>query len=165
MTFLTKVHIVKTMFFSVIMYRCEFWTIKEAEHQRIDAFKLWCYRRVLHSFDCKEIKPVNQHRNQPWILLGRTDGDAETLILWLPDEKDWLIGKFPDTGKDWRWEEKGMTGWDGWMASPTRWTWVLASSRSWWWMGSLACCSPSGLKESDTTEQLTLSLYFFFKIL
>ena len=61
----TKARIVKSMFYLVVIYKCESCTIKEAEHQRIDAFKLWCYRRVLHSFDCKEIKPVNQHRNQP----------------------------------------------------------------------------------------------------
>ena len=154
MTFLTKVHIVKTMFFSVIMYRCEFWTIKEAEHQRIDAFKLWCYRRVLHSFDCKEIKPVNQHRNQPWILLGRTDGDAETLILWLHDPNSWPTGKNSDAEKDWRAGEVGNRGWGGWMASLTQWTWVWANSERQRRTGKFPCSYLWGLKESGMTKQL-----------
>ena len=83
------------------------------------------------------MKPVNPKRNQPWIFIGRTD--AEAPILWPPDAKSWLIKKDPDAGKDWRWEEKGMTGdnrgWDGWMASPTQWTWVWKSSRRWWRTG------------------------------
>ena len=85
--------------------------------------------------DCKEIKSVNPKGNQ-WIFTGRTDAEAETPILWPLDAKNWLIWKAPDAGKDWRQEEKGYNrGWDGWMASPTQWTWVLASSGSWWWTG------------------------------
>ena len=84
--------------------------------------------------DCKEIKPVNSKGNQSWIIIGRTDAEAEALILWPSDVKNWLIGKDPDTGKDWRWEEKGttedeMVGWHHWLDEP----WVWASSRSWWW--------------------------------
>ena len=76
------------------------------QHKRIiDAFKLWCWRRLENPLDCKEIKPVNPKGNQPWIFTGRTD--AEAPILWLSDVKSWLIGKYPDAGKDWRWEEKG----------------------------------------------------------
>ena len=78
--------------------------------------------------DNKEIQPVHPKGNQSWIFIGRTDAEAETPILWLSDAKNWLIGKDHDAGKDWRWEEKGMTGWDGWMASLTQWTWVWASS-------------------------------------
>ena len=63
------------------------------------------------------------------------DVEAETPILWPPDAKSWLIWKDPDAGKDWGKEEKGITGWDGWMASPTQWTWVWVNSRSWWWTG------------------------------
>ena len=59
--------------------------------------------------DCKEIQPVNPKEDQFWIFIGRTDAETETPILWLPDAKNWLIGKDPDAGKDWRWEEKGMT--------------------------------------------------------
>ena len=80
----TKVHIVKAMVFSVVMYRCESWIIKKVERQRIDAFELWCWRRLL---DCKEIKPVNPKGNQSLIFTGRTDAEAEALILWPPDMK------------------------------------------------------------------------------
>ena len=84
--------------------------------------------------DCKEIQPVNSKGNQPWIFIGRTD--AEVPKLWPPDGKNWLIGKDHDAGKDWRREEKeNNRGWDGWMASPTRWTWVWVSSRSLWLTG------------------------------
>ena len=78
----------------------------------------------------KEIKAVNPKGNQPWIFIGRTDAEAEAPILWPPDAKNWLIGKDPNAGKDWRQKEKGAGGWDGWMASPTQWTWVLANSGS-----------------------------------
>ena len=91
------------------MYGCENWTIKKAERQRTDAFELW-YRKTLESpLDSKEIKPVNHKWNQPWIFIGRTDGEAEAPILWPPDAKSWRIVKDPDAGKDWRQKEKGMT--------------------------------------------------------
>ena len=114
----TKIHLVKAMFFPVVMYGCESWTIKKAEHQRIDAFDLWCWGDSKSPLDCKEIQPVHPKRNQSWIFIGMTDADAETPILWPTDAKNWLIGKDPDAGKDWGQEEKGMTGWDVWMASP-----------------------------------------------
>ena len=70
--------------------------------------------------DCKETKPVNLKGDQSWIFIGRMDAEAETLILWLPDAKNWLTGKGPDAGKDWRWEERGtkedeMVGWHHWL--------------------------------------------------
>ena len=125
------------MVFPVIMCGCESWTIKKAECQRIDASELWCWRRLENPLDCKESQPVNPKENQSWIFNGRTDAEAETPILWPPDAKNWLTGKDPDAGKDWRREEKGTTEdeIDGWMASPTRWTWVWSSSRSWRWTG------------------------------
>ena len=85
---------------------------------------------------CREIKPVNPKGSQPWIFIGRNDVEAETPIIWSPDAKNWLIGKDPDAGRDWRQEEKGMAEDEmvGWMASPTGCTWVWASSRSWWYM-------------------------------
>ena len=89
------------------MYGCASWTIKKAEHQRIDGFELWCWRRLESPLDCKEIQPVNPKGNQSWIFIGRTDAEAETPILWPPDAKSWLIGKDPDAGKDWGQEEKG----------------------------------------------------------
>ena len=86
--------------------------------------------------DCRETQPVHPIGNQSWIFIGRTDVEAETPILWPPDAKSWLIWKDPDREKDWRWEEKGDDrGLDGWMASPTQWTWVWVNSRSWWWTG------------------------------
>ena len=85
--------------------------------------------------DCKKSQLVHPKGNQFWIFIGRTDAEAETPILWPPDVKNWFTGKDPDAGKDWRWEEKGATGWDGWMASPTRWTWIWVNSGSWWWTG------------------------------
>ena len=98
------------MVFPVVIYGCESWTIKKAEHQRIDAFELWCWGKTLESpLDCKEIQPVHPKGNQSWIFIGRIDAEAETPILWPPDAKYWLIGKDPDAGKDWSWEGKGMT--------------------------------------------------------
>ena len=85
-TLLTKVCIVKAMVFPVVMYSCESWTVKKAERQRIDAFKLWCWRRPLRvSCTAKDIKPVNPKGNQPKIFIGRTDAEAEAPILWPPD--------------------------------------------------------------------------------
>ena len=88
--------------------------------------KNWCFwtvvlEKTLESpFDCKEIQPVHPKGNQSWIFIGRTDAEAETPLLWPPDAKRWLIWKDPDAGKDWRWEEKGMTkdkifGWYHWL--------------------------------------------------
>ena len=98
----TKVHLVKGMVFPVVVYGCEIWTINKAEHQRIDAFELWCWRRLLSSLDCKEIQPVHPKGNQSWIFIGRTDAEAETPILRPHDVKNRLIRKDPDSGKDWR---------------------------------------------------------------
>ena len=120
-TLLTKICLVKAMVFPVVMYGCESWIKKKAERWRIDAFELWCWRKTLESsLDCKEIKPVNPKGNQSWIIIGRTDAKAETPLLWLPDAKNWLIGKDPDAGEDWRQEEKGMredesVGWHHWL--------------------------------------------------
>ena len=79
----TKVHLVKAMVFSVVMYGCECWTVKKAEHRRIDAFELWCWRRLFESpLYCKEIQPVHPKGDHSWVFFGRTDIEAETLILW-----------------------------------------------------------------------------------
>ena len=100
----TKVHLVKAMVFPVVTYRCESWTIKKAECQRTDAFKLWCWRRLLR---VPWNKPVNPKGNQTWIFIGKTD--AEAPILWPPDAKSWHVRKDLDAGKDWGQEEKGTT--------------------------------------------------------
>ena len=83
----TKICIVKAMVFPVVMYGCENWTIKKAEHGRIDAFELWCWRRLEAPLDCKEIQPVHSEGDQSWVFIGRTDVEAETPILWPPDVK------------------------------------------------------------------------------
>ena len=101
----------------------------------------WFWTAVLEKtlespLDGKEIQPVHPKWSQFWIFIGRTHVEAEAPILWPHNAKSWLIWKDPDAGKDWRWEEKGIDrGWNGWMASPTRWTWVWVNSRSWWWTG------------------------------
>ena len=106
-TLSTKVHLVKAMVFPVVMYGCESWTMKKAERWRIDAFELWCWRRLLRvPLDCKEIQSVHPKGDQSWVFIGRTDVEAETPILWPPDVKCWLIWKDPDAGKDWR-QERG----------------------------------------------------------
>ena len=105
---LTKVHIVKAMVFPVVMYSCESWTIKKAEH-----LKNWCFRNVVPEktlespLDSKVIKLVNPKGNWPWIFIGRTDAEAEAPKLWPPDMKSLLTGKDPDSGKDWRQKENG----------------------------------------------------------
>ena len=84
----TKVRLVKAMVFPVVMYGCESWTIKKAEHQRIDAFELWVLEKTLESpLDCKQIKPVHPKGDQSWVFIGRTDVEAETPVLWPPDAK------------------------------------------------------------------------------
>ena len=83
----TKVRLVKAMVFPVVMYGCESWTVKKAERQRIDAFELWCWRRLESLLDCKEIQPVHSKGDQSWVFSGGTDAEAETPILWLPDVK------------------------------------------------------------------------------
>ena len=84
----TKINLVKAMFFPAIMYGCQSWTTEKAEHERIDAFELWCWKRLLSPLNCKEIKPVNSKGNQPCIFIGKTDAEAEAPKLWPPDVKN-----------------------------------------------------------------------------
>ena len=113
----------------------------ELDYEESWALKNWCFwtvvlEKTLESpLDCKEIQPVHSKGDQSWVFFWRTDAKAETPILWPPHVKSWLIGKDPDAGRDWGQEEKGTTGWDGWMASLTQWTWVWVNSGSWWWTG------------------------------
>ena len=113
----------------------------ELDYEESWALKYWCFwtvvlEKTLESpLDCKEIQPVYSEGDQRWDFFGRTDAKAETPILWPPHVKSWLIGKDSDAERGWGQEEKGTTGWDGWMASPTRCTWVWVNSRSWWWTG------------------------------
>ena len=104
----TKVHLFNAMVSSIFMCGCESQTIKKTECWRIDAFELWCCRTLESPLHWKEIKPVNLKGNQPWIFIGRTDAEAEAPIHWPPDANNWLTGKDPDAGKDWRQEERGQ---------------------------------------------------------
>ena len=113
--------------------------------------------------DFKEIKPANPKGNQPWILTGRTDAEAEAPILWLPDVKSWLTGKDPDAGEDWAGGEGDERGWDGWMASLTQWTWIWANSRRLWRTEEPGCCSLWGHKRvghSKLNNELSLIQWF-----
>ena len=111
----------------------------ELDYKDSWVWRTWCFwtvvlEKTLESpLDCKEIQPVHPKGDQYWVCIERTDVEAKTPILWPPDVKNWLTEKDPDAGKDGRREEKG--GWDRGMASLTRWTWVWASSRSWWLTG------------------------------
>ena len=127
----TKVRLVKAIIFPVVMYGCESWTVKKAEHWIIDAFELWCWRRLLRV-------PRTARRSNQSILKEIGPGcSLEGLMLKLklpPHAKSWLIRKDPDAGRDWGHQEKGTTE-DGCMASPTRWAWVWVNSGSLWWTG------------------------------
>ena len=83
----TKVCLVKAMVFPVVLYRCESWSVKKAEHRRIDAFELWCWRRLTSPLDHNDIQPVHPKTDQPWVFIGRTDAESETLVLWPPHVK------------------------------------------------------------------------------
>ena len=137
------------------MYGCESWLIKKAKHGRIDAFKLWCWRRLL-GVPCN-IKSVNLKISQPWIFFGRTGAEAEAPILWPPDEKSWLIEKDPDAGKDWR-QEKGttedeMVGWHHWL-NGHEFEWAVGDGEG---QGGLGCCRPRGCTESTPLRAWTAS--------
>ena len=134
----------------VVMYGYDSWTVKKVECRRIDAFKLWCWRRLFRVLDSKGIKPVSPNGNQPWIVIGRTYAKAGAPILWLPVVKSWLTGKDPDAGKDWGQEKKGATedelvGWYHWFKGH-EFEWTLGESEG---QESLVCFSPWGCKEPD----------------
>ena len=157
-TLLTMVHLVKAMVFPVVRCGCESWTIKKAECRKIDAFEWWCWRRLLRfSWTAMSIrlldKEVNPKGNQSWIFIGRTDAEAEAPILWSPDSKSQLIRKDPDSGKDWRQEEKGMIeeemiGWHHWL-NGHEFEQILGDGKE---QGNLACCSPWGWKETQLSD-------------
>ena len=138
---------------TVVMYGCKSGTIKKAGCRRIDAFELWCWRRPL---DCKEIQPDHPKGNQSWIFIRRTDAEAEAPILWQPDVKKWLMEKTVMLGKIEGGGEGEDRGWDGWMASLTRWTWVWVNSRSCWWTGRPGVLQSMGLQRvgHDWTTEL-----------
>ena len=107
-TLFTKVRLVKAMVFPVVMYGCESWTIKKAEHRRIDAFELCCWRSLLGVPWATRRCNQSIQRKPVWMFTGRTDVQAETPVFWSSDVTNWLIWKDPDVGKDWS-QEKGTT--------------------------------------------------------
>ena len=121
----------------------------------------WCFWAVVlgktieSPLDCKEIKPVDPKGNQPWIFIGRTGAEVEAPIFWPPDMKSWLTRKDPDTGEDWRQEEKGITedemgGRHHWL-NRNEFEWTPGDGEG---QGGLTCCSPRCRKESERTERL-----------
>ena len=155
----TKVRLVKAMVFPVVMYGCESWSIKKAEHQRTDAFELWCWRRLLR------VPWTARRSNQSILKEISPECSLEGLMLklklqyWPPDVKNWLIRKDPDAGKDWRQENKGtaedeMVGWHH-QLNRHEFEQALGDGEG---QGSLACCSPWGRKELDMTDWLTTAL-------
>ena len=139
----TKVHLVKAMVFPVVMYGCESWALKN-----------WCFwtvvlEKTLESpLNYEEIHPVHPKGGQSWVFMWSTDVEAETPTHWPPDAKTLMLGKIEAGG------EGGDRGWDCWMASPTRWTWVWVDSGVGDGQGGLVCCGSWGHKESDSTEWL-----------
>ena len=145
----TKFHLVNMMVFPVIMYECESWTIKKAEHQRIDAVVLWCRRRLLR------VPFTARSKQSILIFIGSTDVSAEVTILWPHDAKNWLIGKDLDSGNDWRQKEKGTTedemiGWLHWIDGHELESTLGVGDGE----GRLVYCSPWGRQELDTTVRL-----------
>ena len=144
------------MAFPIVVYGCESCTVKKAEHRRLDAFELWCWRRLLrvpgtarrsNQSILKEISPG-------WSLEGMMDAKAETPVLWPPHVKSWLIGKDPDAGRDWGQEEgtteDEMARWHHWLdGRESEWTPGVGDGQ-----GGLACWDSLGHKESDRTERL-----------
>ena len=138
----------------------------QLDHRERWTWKNWCFWTVVlekpleSPLDCKEIKPVNPKRNKSWIFIGRTDAEAEAPILWPTDAKNWLIGKDPDTEKDWRREENGtiedeMVGWHH-QFERHEFEQVLGVGDG---QGNLVCCSTWDRKESDITERLNWTIF------
>ena len=162
----TKVCLVKAMVFPVVMYGCETWTIKKAEHQRIDAFELWCWRRLMRV-------PWTARSSNQSILKEISPGcSLEGLVHKLKLQYfGHLLWRMHSLEKTWCWERLKAEGegdnrrWDGWMASPTRWTWIWARSRSWWWTGKPGALQSTGSQrvrhnwaiELNRTSLITLS--------
>ena len=150
---------IKCQFMVSLWYGCENWTTQKAEHWRIDAFELWCWKRLLRvPWTAKRIQPVHSKGNQSWIFIGRTDAEAETPILLATWCEELTHLKRP-----WCWErlkaggEGDNRGWDGWMASPIQWTWVWVSSANWWWTERPGTLESMGLQRvpQDWMTELT----------
>ena len=151
----TKVRLVKAMVFPVVMYGCESWTVKKAESWRINAFELWCWRRLLRGPWTARRSNQSTEGYQPWDFFGGNDAKAETPILWPPHGKGWLGGKDSDAGRDWGQEEKEITedevaGWYHWLdGRESEYTQGAGDGQ-----GGLVCCDSWGRRELDMTEWL-----------
>ena len=161
----TKVHLVKAMVFPVVMYGCESWTIKKAECQKTDAFELWCWRRLLrepwtarrsNQSVLKDISPENSLEGLMLKLKLQYCGH----LMWRANsfEKTLMLGKIEGGRRG------DNRGWDGWMASPTWWTWVWVGSRSWWWTGKADMLQSMGLQRVglDWVNWTELNLHEIF---
>ena len=141
----TKVHLVKAMVFPVVTYGCESWTVKKAEHQRIDVLNCGVGEDSWESLELQGDPTSPFWRRSVWMFIGRTDAEAETPILWPPHVKSWLIGKDSGAGRDWGQEEKGMTedemaGWHHWLnGHEFEWTPGVGDRQ-----GGLECCDSWG---------------------
>ena len=158
----TKVCLVKALVFPVVMYGCESWTVKKPEHGRIDAFKLWCWRRLLR------VLWTPRRSNQSVLKEISPEYSLEGLILKL-----WYFGHLMRRFWCWKRLKVGLDGdnreWDGWMASQTQWTWVWASFRSWWLTGQPGVLQSMGLQRvrHDRVTELTdllCSIYYFIML-
>ena len=149
----TKVRLVKAMVFPVVMY--ELWEWRKLSMEELMLLNFDLEKTLESPLDCKEIQPVHPKGDQSWVFIGRIDAEAETPILWPVHVNSWLIGKDPDTGRDWGQEKKGttedeMAGWHHLLdAHEYEWTPGVGDGQ-----GGLACCDSWGHKESDTTERL-----------
>ena len=146
-TLQTKVCLVKAMVFLVVLYGCESWTIKKAEHRRIDAFELWCWRRLLR------VSWTTRRSNQSILNEISLEYSLERLMLKLKLQYFGHLMQITDSLKrPWCWErlkaggEGDGRGWDSWMVSPTQWTWVWVNSRNWWWTGRPDVLQSMGLQ-------------------
>jgi len=164
----TKVYLVRAMVFPVVVYGCEIWTIKKAEHWKIDAFELWCWRRLLR------VLWTARRSNQSTLKEISPECSLEGLMLKL--KRQYLATcceELTCLKRPWCWErlraggEGDDRGWDGWMASPTQWTWVWVDSGSWWWTGKTGVLQSMGLQRvgRDWVTELNWHTYFKFLLL
>ena len=171
----TKVHLVMAMVFPIVMYGCESWTVIKAEGRRIDAFELWCWKRLESLSECKEIQPVHPKGDQSWNIHWKDwcwSWNANTLATWCKE--------LTHLKRPWCWErlkvggEGDDRGWDGWMASPTQWTWIWVNLGSWWWTGRPGMLQSMVLQSwtrlSDWTElnrytHIHIFFFMFFSIM
>ena len=178
-TLLTKVHPVKAM----ASVSSHVW-MQELDHKESWTLKNWCFsivvlEKTLKSlFHFKEIKPINPKGNQSWIVLGRNDAEAEAPVFGPPDQRTDSFEKILTLGKIKAGGEGDKRGWDGWMASPTQWTWFWASSGSWWWTGNPGVLQSMGLQRvghhwateltdwpsTSTLVRMFFSFFFFFRM-